>query len=90
MSRSETNPEAAAAPLGRKLIRARDVATICESSLAAVWKGVAAGRLPAPVYPTPRSPRWYLDEVHAALAATRALPAEAKAARRAAKLSAPR
>jgi predicted DNA-binding transcriptional regulator AlpA len=59
-------------------------------SLAAFWRGVAAGRLPAPVYPAPKAPRWYRHELHAALEATRALPREAMAARRAAKLAASR
>ncbi len=57
-------------------------------SIPSFWRGVAEGRLPAPVYPAPRAPRWYLSEVRAALNATRALPAEAKAARRAARLAA--
>jgi predicted DNA-binding transcriptional regulator AlpA len=59
-------------------------------SLPAFWRGVAAGRLPAPLYPAPRAPRWRRSELHAALEATRALPAEAKAARRAARLAAER
>jgi hypothetical protein len=47
---------------------------------------VAARRLPRPLYPLPRAPRWRRSELRAALEATRALPAEAKAARRAARL----
>lgn len=57
-------------------------------SIPGFWKAVAERRLPAPVYPLPRAPRWYVSEIRAALAATRALPAEAKAERRAAKLAA--
>lgn len=57
-------------------------------SLPAFWRSVAAGRLPKPLYPAPRAPRWRRSELLAALDATRALPAEAKAARRAAKLAA--
>jgi predicted DNA-binding transcriptional regulator AlpA len=57
-------------------------------SIAAFWRGVGSGRLPAPYYPAARAPRWYRSELRQALAATRALPAEAKAARRRAKLAA--
>ena len=56
-------------------------------SISAFWRAVADGRLPAPVYPAPRAPRWFVSEIRAALAATRALPAEAKAGRRLAKLA---
>jgi hypothetical protein len=56
-------------------------------SLPAFWRAVAGGRLPSPVYPAPRAPRWYVSEIRAALAGTRALPAEAKASRRAARLA---
>ena len=56
-------------------------------SLPAFWRGVAAGRLPKPIYPAPRAPRWFPSELRAALEATRAAPAEAKAARHAARLA---
>lgn len=56
-------------------------------SVPTFWRCVAEGRLPAPVYPAPRAPRWYLSEIRAALEATRALPAEAKARRRSAKIA---
>ena len=65
-------------------------ADVCGLSLPAFWRAVAAGRLPAPLYPAPRAPRWRRSELLAALEATRALPAEAKAARRAARLAAAR
>ncbi len=54
-------------------------------SLPAFWRAVAAGRLPAPVYPAPRAPRWFADELLTALEATRALPREQMAARRSAR-----
>jgi predicted DNA-binding transcriptional regulator AlpA len=57
-------------------------------SLSAFWRGVTAERLPKPVYPMPRAPRWRRSELRASLEATRALPAEAKAMRRAARLAA--
>lgn len=56
-------------------------------TLAPFWKAVASGRLPAPYYPAPRAPRWRKSELDAALEATRSLPCEAKAARRAARLA---
>ena len=70
-----------------KLVNAEGAAEAVDLSLAALWRAVAAKRLPAPVYPAPRAPRWYLHELHAALEATRALPREAMAARRTAKLA---
>jgi predicted DNA-binding transcriptional regulator AlpA len=51
-------------------------------SLAAFWRAVANGRLPQPVYPLPRAPRWFRSELRAALEQHRMLPADAKAARR--------
>lgn len=54
-------------------------------SLAAFWRSVADGRLPAPCYPAPRTPRWFRSELRDALEKTRALPAAQKMARRAAK-----
>jgi predicted DNA-binding transcriptional regulator AlpA len=56
-------------------------------SLPAFWRAVAAGRLPCPVYPASRAPRWFRAELHAALEATRAMPADAMARRRAARLA---
>ncbi len=69
-------------------IDAQSAARAVGLSIAAFWRGVAAGRLPRPVYPAPRAPRWYLSELHAALEATRATPREAMTARRAEKLAA--
>lgn len=73
-----------------ELLTAERAAEAVGLSLAALWRAVAAGRLPAPVYPAPRAPRWYRHELHAALEATRATPREAMAARRLAKLAASR
>ena len=79
---------APAAPLAcdDPLLTAREGAAEARLSLAAFWRAVAARRLPRPLYPLPRAPRWRRSELRAALEATRALPAEAKAARRAARL----
>ena len=51
-------------------------------SLAAFWRAVGTKRLPSPVYPLPRAPRWFASELRVALRATRALPRDQKAARR--------
>jgi predicted DNA-binding transcriptional regulator AlpA len=71
-------------------LNAKQAATEVGLSLAAFWRGVAARRLPAPVYPAARAPRWFRSELRAALAATRALPSEQKVARRAKPASLPR
>jgi predicted DNA-binding transcriptional regulator AlpA len=84
--------EPGAAPLFHEsaLLTAREGAAAVRLSLAAFWRAVATGRLPCPLYPLPRAPRWRRAELQAALEATRATPTEAKAARRAARLSQPR
>jgi predicted DNA-binding transcriptional regulator AlpA len=51
-------------------------------SLPGFWKAVAEGRLPLPVYPLRRAPRWRRSELHTALEMHRMLPADAKLARR--------
>jgi predicted DNA-binding transcriptional regulator AlpA len=50
-------------------------------------RNVASGRLPAPIYPAPRSPRWYPSELRAAITGHRMLPAQAKEERRQARLT---
>lgn len=77
-------------PNASELLTAERAAETVGLSLAAFWRAVAAGRLPAPVYPAAKAPRWYRHELHAALETTRALPREAMAARRSAKLAASR
>jgi predicted DNA-binding transcriptional regulator AlpA len=71
---------------GDALLTAKESAAEVHLSLAAFWRAVAARRLPPPLYPLPRAPRWRRSELRAALDATRALPAEAKAERRAVRL----
>lgn len=68
------------------LVTAEEGAAQVGLSLSAFWRAVASQRLPAPFYPLPRAPRWRVSELRAALEATRALPSEAMATRRAAKL----
>jgi predicted DNA-binding transcriptional regulator AlpA len=69
-------------------VTAKQAATLVGLAESAFWRAVAAGRLPAPVYPLPRAPRWIPSELHAAMQATRALPRDQMASRRATKLAA--
>jgi len=69
------------------LLDARESATEVGLSEPGFWKAVQGGRMPPPYYPLSRAPRWRRSELHAAVAATRALPADQKARRRAAKLA---
>ena len=69
---------------GFALLASKAAAAAVGLSLPAFWKQVRDGRLPRPLYPSPRSPRWVLTELHQALLQTRALPAEQLAKRRAA------
>lgn len=70
------------------LLTAEQSAAEVGLSLPAFWKAVAAQRLPAPMYPAARAPRWRRSELLAALESTRALPAVQKMARRAARFQA--
>ena len=72
------------------LLTARQAAAEAGVSVPSWWRGVAAGRLPNPVYPAERAPRWRRSEIHAALEATRMSPREAKRRRREARLQAPK
>ena len=69
------------------LLKATEAAAECSLSIPALWKGVAAGRLPAPVYPAPRAPRWRLSVLRAAIDATQAMPWQQKEARRAQRIA---
>ena len=64
------------------LLTVRELATKLRVSRATVWRMVAAGRLPDPVYPSWRTPRWVESACDAALACTTLPPREAKALRR--------
>jgi predicted DNA-binding transcriptional regulator AlpA len=61
---------------------AETAALVAGLSLGAFWRSVAAGRMPSPVYPMPRAPRWYASEIRAAMEKTRSLPRNQAAARR--------
>lgn len=84
---ASANQHAAGNSAPPELLSAKQGADLYGICLAAFWQGVAAGRIPTPVYPMPRSPRWFRAELLAALKATRALPSAAKAARIAARRS---
>ncbi|MBR0661332.1 helix-turn-helix transcriptional regulator [Neoroseomonas oryzicola] len=73
----------------RRVVTADQSAAAAGVHVATFWAGVASGRFPKPVYPAPKAPRWFLDEIEAALEATRALPCEAKAQRMARRNAAP-
>ena len=68
-------------------LTAKEAAAAVGLSYAAFWRAVAADRLPSPVYPLPRAPRWFGSELRVALDALRQKPNEAKAERRAALLA---
>jgi predicted DNA-binding transcriptional regulator AlpA len=76
-----------ATPHADPLLTAKEGAAYVNISLGAYWRAVAAGRLPAPVYPAARAPRWFASELREALDALRQKPNEAKAERRAAQLA---
>jgi predicted DNA-binding transcriptional regulator AlpA len=69
------------------LLTVREVAAWRRCGVSTVWRDVKRGTLPPPVYITPKSPRWRWSELLAALEQTRALPREAMARRRAAKMA---
>jgi len=56
-------------------------------STAALWKGVAAGTITPPAYPTPKNPRFHLPTLDKDMEQARAMPADHEAGRRAAKLT---
>ena len=56
-------------------------------SLPGLWRGVAAGRITPPSYPTEKSPRFHLPTLDADMERARALPTEHEAGRRAARLA---
>lgn len=68
------------------LLTAEQAAEEVALSLPAFWRAVAAERLPAPLYPAPKAPRWRRSELHAALEATRSLVRDAMNVRRMARI----
>jgi predicted DNA-binding transcriptional regulator AlpA len=70
------------------LLNPRDSAAEVGLSEPGFWKAVAEERMPRPLYPLPKAPRWRRSELRAAVEATRALPAQQKLKRRTARLAA--
>jgi predicted DNA-binding transcriptional regulator AlpA len=69
-------------------VDAKKAAQLCGLSDATFQRGVKTGWLPLPVYPMPRSPRWFPSELRAAMLRRRKTPTEAKEERRQARLAA--
>jgi predicted DNA-binding transcriptional regulator AlpA len=74
-------------PKARRWANVRDVADHLGISVPSVWRGVSAGRLPSPSYPTPQAARWDLEELDRAMETLKAKPREAMASRRAARIA---
>ncbi len=85
--RSRRERRTAASSETRRWITAQEVADRLGISVPSVWRGVSAGRLPSPAYPTPQTARWDLDELDRAMEALKAPPREAMARRRAARIA---
>lgn len=56
----------------RRLLNAKQAANFLGLSLPGLWKAVRQGRIPKPVYPLARAPRWFEDELCADVELTRA------------------
>jgi predicted DNA-binding transcriptional regulator AlpA len=69
-----------------RLLDAEQAAEFCGIALPTLWVQVRAHRLPRPIYPAPKAPRWWQNELREALERTRAMPADQMAARRRAKI----
>jgi hypothetical protein len=52
------------------LLTPREAAAELRIALPTLWRGVAQGRLPAPLYPLPRCPRWRRADLHRAAGVT--------------------
>lgn len=65
----------------KRMVTPKGACELLQISKAAFWRNVRAHRLPNPVYPSPRTPRWFEDELIAFVKATRAAPREALATR---------
>ncbi len=60
MSRSEYKPE-------DPLLNVKEAAAERGCGVSTWWRDVRAGLLPEPIYITPKSPRWRLSEIQAAI-----------------------
>lgn len=59
------------------LLTAAEAAAERGQARSTFWRDVAAGRVPAAYYVTPRSPRWRRSEIIASVQATKARPKNA-------------
>jgi predicted DNA-binding transcriptional regulator AlpA len=69
---------------------AQQAAAFLGIAIVTLWRQVDRGDLPRPFYAAPRAPRWTKGELRLAREARRMLPRDAKAARRAARITAKR
>jgi hypothetical protein len=69
---------------------AHQAAAFLGIAIVTLWRQVERGDLPMPFYPAPRAPRWTKGELRLARETLRMLPRDAKAARRAARITAER
>jgi predicted DNA-binding transcriptional regulator AlpA len=58
------------------LLTVREVAALRRSGVSTVWRDVAHGTFPRPIYVTSRAPRWPLADVRAIIAARATAAAE--------------
>jgi predicted DNA-binding transcriptional regulator AlpA len=79
-------PEDTTAATIEPLLSAVDLAEYLAVTVPGVYLAIKNGRLPPPVYPLSRSPRWHRSEVDTFLEKTRTTPTQARADRRQAKL----
>jgi len=57
------------------LLTVREVAALRRSGVSTVWRDVARGTFPRPIYVTSRAPRWRLADLRATVAARAAATA---------------
>lgn len=82
-----TDPTAPTLPtLDPHYLTVREVAERYRVHPSTVWRRVASGALPDPIYVSDRSPRWVLAEVEATMRARRLSPRAAMNARRSGQL----
>lgn len=55
----------------KQLVSAKDAAKALGVSVSLFWRLNQLGAVPTPVYVTPKSPRWWLNELFAAMEARR-------------------
>ncbi|MGC9261662.1 MAG: helix-turn-helix transcriptional regulator [Phycisphaerae bacterium] len=61
-------PHTGAGGPAMKYLTSKDLAEMLSTSTRSVWRMVATGRIPKPIYLGSKSPRWRLSDVEAAIA----------------------